>query len=82
MAVHRQACVEHDRRAAQQQAHGQDGPDADTGDEPLRDRRDEHDRQRQRDVGETRLERRVVQDLLHVEGEQEELREERSGDEQ
>ena len=45
-------------------------------DERLRDRGEGDDRDRQGDVGDAGLERRVVQHLLHVQRQQEELREE------
>ena len=51
-------------------------------DERLRDAREDDDRERQGDVGDARLDRRVVQHLLHVQRQQEELREHRAADQE
>ena len=54
----------------------------DSGHQSLGERREADDRQRQGDVRDAGLERGVVQHLLHVEGEQEELREHRCAHQQ
>ena len=75
--MYRQLCVEDESGRREGHAHRQDEADADTGDESLRDGGEADDRERERDVGDSGLQGGVVQHLLHVEGEQEELREDR-----
>ena len=80
--MHRQPREEHERSGRDGHAHGQDASHAEAGHESLGDGREHDDRQRQRDVGDTGLERRIVQDLLHVQRQQEELREQRGREQQ
>ena len=64
---------EHEGHGRKRQADGQDPPDSELRHESLRDRRKGDGRHRQPDVGDPGLERRVVQDLLHVQRQQKEL---------
>ena len=76
--VDRQPREQHQRDRRQREPGRKHVPDAEPRDEPLRDGGERDDRQGQADIGDTGLQRRVVQHLLHVQGQQEELREDRA----
>ena len=80
VSVHRKLGVEHEPRRGEQQPERKHALDSDPERERLRDVR-EHDHGKcQRHVCDTGLHRRVVQHLLHVERQQEELREHRAAE--
>ena len=78
MTVDRQPREEHERDRRQRQPDGQHAPHPDPGHERLREGGEGDDREGQADVGQAGLERGVVEHFLHVQGEEEELREDRT----
>ena len=82
MPVHGELREEHQRRRREDEPERQDGADPEARHKRLRDGGERDDRERQGDVGDAGLDRRVVEHLLHVEREQEELREDRSAHQQ
>jgi len=77
MPMHGQPREEDEGYRREEKPSGQDAADPDPRHQHLRNGREADDRKRQCDVRDAGLERRVVQHLLHVQREQEELRENR-----
>ena len=81
VAVHRHLREQADRDRGEREARHERRPDADPRDHRLREVRGDDDRQGEGDERDAALHGRVVEDVLHVEREDEELRERDGSDE-